>query len=709
MRRRRTDPVLHKLRQLSSNGRRAEALQLLQETLRQNPNHSRAREELTRHLTGRPYTFEEKASDELQEILTGYRSTPGMLGESAPRALRQLSKRLHYLQRELQHILSEADTKTLRQLNQGIMRELNRHRNSRSKPYGIAGVFLILLMGAAGCYYYMKDRAEHAATALHQACDCETTSIDSARQLLAVHDTGLNRTLCRNVSSGAERLRAHIKAAYNRSKELNTILTTIESGQESVVSQGVRRRAEIERMLKLPCHQAKELRQRWAALCKAEQAALNQQRMALVKELLAPIPDREPLSGQVEADLRIVETRCKFLQQRLLLFEDAGEALGITEDNIKPLIGEHEAQNRLMQEIKALQRLLFLLPSAHDYTTYRALLAEVKAQHYATAIELLEVLQQMPEEDTVRGMMQEHGQNLRPGLLQAARTSLLEGGATFSQDFPATREQLLLLEELLSNAALKTRIYELIDTAANQQAYAEKLPELRDGRACIQRSSLDPSRTLQENKTEEWHNPHAIVSREIDPRPLYLGLGLDKRGQFLTVSNLPDLLTRVFHIEGAHIPALARAYVFHHLAQANTAAAEPILSGLRFAPVMRQRMKEFEALRAEAGIELNGNCWLYSSPLHTTAERKFAHWFHKHRKCDFSAELKRNLGALIRVAPRFCGYINELGQPVLFEKTEQGKLIWYMGADAAMTTSRWGEPLLNPIRLSPVFTVERQF
>lgn len=709
MRHRRTDPFLHQLRQLSRSGRRAEALQLLQETLRQTPAHSRAREELTRHLTGRPYTFEEKASNELQEILARYRTTPGMLGESTPRVLRQLSKRLHYLQRELQHILSDVDLKTLRQLNQGISREQARYRNSRRKPYGIIGACLVLLLAAGGCYYYLNARAEHAATMLHQACDCENTSIAAARQLLAVHDTGLNRTLCRNVSSGAERLLAHIKAAYSRSKEIDSILRSIESGRESVVSQGVRRRTEIERMLKLPCHKATELRQRWAALCQAEQAALNQQRMALVKELLAPIPSREPLCGQAETDLRIVEERCKYLQQRLLLFEDAGEALGVTVDNIKPLLDEHEALTNLKQEIKALQQLLYMLPSAHDYQTYRNMLSEMKARHYAPAVELVEILQQMPAENTIRGMMQEHGQNLRPGLLQASRKSLLENGPTFSQDFPATREQLLLLEELLSNTALRTRLYELTDTEENQQVYSEKMPEIRNGLAYIQRSPLDPDRNLEENKTEEFHNPHAIVSREIDPRPLCFELGLDKRCLFLTTANLPSLLTRVFHIEGTHIPALARAYVFHHLVQANAAAAEPILRGLRFAPAMRQRIEEFEALRAEAGIELNGNCWLYSSPLHTEAEHKFARWFHKHRKCDFTGELKRNLGALLRVAPRFCGYINEHGQPVLFEAAKPGQLIWYMGADAAMTTSPHGAPLLNPIRLSPVFTVERQF
>ena len=709
MRRRRTDPLLQKLRQLARNGRRAEALRMLQETLRQQPNHAQAREELSRHLTGKPYTFEEKAYDELQELLSSYLSTPTMLVEAHTGKLRQWRKRLHFLQRELLHILNTAEKKTIRQLNQGITRELKRRSKGIGKPLLICAAAASLLLLIGGTLYYLSNRAEKAAQVLRQACHSEQTSIATASQLLSLHDTGLNRTLNRAVGAEAERLRAHIRAAHARSRELDSLLRTIESGQQSVVGQGVRRRAEIERMLRLPCDRISELKQRWAALCDAESQALNEQRLALAEELMAVLPEQEAFSGNIAADAAMLENRCKLLQKRLNIFDDAGEALGLPDDLMIPVRQELEETRLLHQEVKTLRNRLELLPSAHDYDTYRQMLAQLQAKQYAPGVELLEICQQIPAETTLQGMMQEHGQNLRPGLLQASRKSLLEGGPSFSKDFPASREQLHLLEELLSNSALRTRLYELTDTAGEQLAYSEQLPELRHGRACFERSALDPQRDVHRNKAEEWHNPEAILSREIDPRPLHKELGLENRSGFMSTVNLPTLITGVFRLERAQLPALTRAYVLHHLLQANAAATEPILNGLRYAPEMRQVIKEFEALRQSCGIELNGNCWLQNSPRHTIAERKFARWFSKHRRCDFKDEIKRNLELLFRVAPRFCGYVNEQSEPVLFEKARAGQLIWYVGDEGAMTTTPWGSPLQHPRRLSPIFTMEKQF
>lgn len=709
MRRRRTDPLLQKLRQLIRSGQRGEAMQLLQETLRKQPDNARAREELSRHLTGRPYTFEEKAYAELQEMLSSPLASPLELNKSSGRALRKLKTRIHSLHQQLQHLLSQKDAQNLRQLQQNLIRELNRRRRNSRKPLSVVLGTLLLGLFAGGIYYSLNKRAQEAAEILHRASESKTTSIATATQLLAVHNTGLNRTLERSVRTGAARLQALIRAAKQRSEELDTILKAIESGNQTVVGQGIRRRAEIERMLNLPCFDNKALRQRWAALCQVESTALKQQRFALAEELLSPIPAPQELCGNIESDLNIINQRKELLNTRLLLFEDAGKTLDIPAESMRPLRDELTALNQLQQEITDLRQMLQLLPSAHDYSTYRARLAGMTARHYAPGIELLDILQQMPTEDSVRGMMQEHGQNLRPGLLQASRKSLLEGGPTFSQEFPASREQLQLINELLSNTALRTRLYELTDTAENQLAYSERLPELHYGRARFQRAALDPARQMQQQKTVEWHNPQAILSREIDPRPLYTELGMNNRSGFLSTLNLPDLLTRIFHIKGVHIPALARAYVFHHLVQANAAATEPILSGMRFAPSMRQRIHEFETLRKECGVDLEGSCWLQNSPQHSAAEQKFAHWFNKHRQCDFTDELKRNLGALLGISPHFCGYVNENGQAVLFEEARQGQLIWYMGTDAAMTTTPWGEALQSPMRLSPIFTVERQF
>ena len=709
MRRRRTDPLMQKLRLLARDKRRLEALQLLQETLRQTPSHAQAREELNRHLTGRPYSFEEKAHTELQKLLTDYITSPTMLTAASCGALQKMRKRQHFLQLEIQHILTESESKTLHQFNQSLAREVKRRRSRMRKPLGIAAAVLLLALGLGGSYHYLNIQADNAASVLYSAGGCETTSIAAATRLLAVHDTGLNRTLNRNIGAAAERLRAHIRAAEQRARELDAILRSIETGQQSVVGQGVRRRAEIERMLKLPCSNESALRQRWAALCQKESEALKQQRLALAREILSPLPEPVPLCGEVNKDIEATRQRLNTLQKRLLLFEDAGETAGVSADAMEPVRKELAELSHLLQGMQDFQLMLRLLPAAHDYASYRSRLAETKAQHYAPALRILSILNDMPAEDSVRGMMQEHGQNLRPGLLQASRQCLLEGGPSFSQDFPATREQLHLLNELLTNKALSTRLYELTDTAEHQQAYSETLPELRHGRACFERSALDPARQAAQNKKEEWHNPHAILSREIDPRPLHTGLGLDKRSGFFSSVNLPELLTRIFQIEGARIPALARAYVFYHLVKANAATAEPILTGLRFAPAMRDRIQEFEELRKECGIELNGSCWLQNTPKHAAAERKLAHWFNKHQTCDFTDELKRNLGTLLRVAPRFSGYVNEQGAAVLFEQVTDGQLIWYMGEDSAIIATPWGVPLQSPRHLSPIFTVERQF
>lgn len=707
MRRRRTDPVLQQLQQLSRRGCRSEALQLLQNTLREKPNHLQAREELTRHLTGRPYSFEEKGLIALRELLSDEHSAPAVLNAASRSRLRSMRKRLYQLEMQHHHLLLGQEADKLQMVQERLSREFSRRRRPMKRFLRLCAAGTVLLLAAASGLYFLWLRAGHAAATMRRA-HSPLTPVETAQALLRQHNTGLNRTFSADVRLEADRLEAHLRAADKRAQELDAILRSIESGEQSVVGQGVRRRAEIERMLQLPCRNASAFHRRWAGLCQAEKDALNQQRLALSEEIMAPLSPMDALCGKIPADIATLENRCAQLRQRILLYEDAGETLGLPADIISPVLAELESATRLLQEVKELQQVLHLLPTAHDYAGYCKLLAGARAEHYAPGIDLLSIREQMPQEDSVRGMMQEHGQNLRPGLLQAARTSLLEGGASFSQDIPATRKQLLLLQELLTNSALHTRLYELTDTAENQRAFAEHLPELRYGRACFERSALDPARQANGKKAEEWHNPRAILSREIDPRPLHTGLGLDNRSGFLSTVNIPNLLTRTFQIEGTRIPALARAYVFHHLVQVNEAAAEPMLTGLRYAPTMRQLIAEFQELQQACGVKLDGNCWLLSDPQHLAAERRFARWFDRNRKVDFTGEIRRNLETLFRITPRFCGYVNEQGEAILFEPARQGQLIWYMGADAAMTTTPWGEAMQQARPLSPVFTMEKE-
>ena len=93
---------------------------------------------------------------------------------------------------------------------------------------------------------------------------------------------------------------------------------------------------------------------------------------------------------------------------------------------------------------------------------------------------------------------------------------------------------------------------------------------------------------------------------------------------------------------------------------------------------------------------------------HSQEEEIYARWFRKHRKLDFAAELRQNLGSLLRITPRFCGYVNEHGDAVLFEQPHKGQLIWYLSG-STMTTTPWGKEMQAPRPLSPVFSMEKAY
>ncbi len=707
-RRRRPDPVIQKVRQLARSGRRAAAGELLEDTLRQNPNHSKAQEEYRRFLTDRPFTFEERDYEELQSIISSFLTSPQMLSSMRGSSIRKLRKRIHYLQRVQEHMLSIMEKKTLSQLRTNITRELKRRRKPLGKVFIILGILLLILLLIAGSVFFLYKRAGAAAEKLDQA-NSGIISRAAALNLLKIHDTGLNRTLDRRVGSEADKLRSYLRAQEQRIRECDSLLRELEKSDQSVVKMGVRRRADIERKLKELGTDGAPYMARWAALCEAEKDELNQQRLTLSEELLMPLPPLQELTGEPETDFAELAKRQKILQKRLNIFDDAAEALQLSRSIIEPTVQEFENNKHILAEISQLKNLLQLLPSAHDYDSYRKLLTSWNPQHYASGKKILSIIGRLPELKKLRMLMQEHGQNVKPGLLLAARKSLIEGKASFSADFPASREQLMLLNELLANSALATRLYEHIDTATNERALSEEPVVVRYGRACFPRSQFDPQRDEIARKNVEWHNPTAVVSRTLDPQPLHQRLGLNNRTGFYTNANLPALLTSVFRIEGRDIPALARAYVLHHLIKANNAAKEPILSGMQYAPATRRVFEEFEKLRKSCEVKLDGDCWLQFSARHQAAERRYAHWFAQHREVNFQEELRKNLNSIMQVTPSFCGYINEKGEIILFTPLHKDKLLWYLSEDGAMTASAQGVELKKPLRLSPVFIVEKQY
>ena len=707
MRRRRTDPVLQEVRRLARAGRRREAVAILENALQQHPGHAKAKEELARYLMGKPFSFEEVDYQELRSIITSFISSPQKVSRLNRKLLKGQQHRALYLEKALEHLLSADDKRVLQQMHAAYSRSLQKHRRPLGRIAVMATATLLLLSIAAGAGIILYNRSVKAADILSAAAS-SSTSRDKALELLQVYNTGLNRTLNRRVGEQAEKLEARFLSMEQQAREIESSIRKIEQGKHSVVDIGVHKRALIESRLRGFGPNFKDLQSRWAELCRREQAALNQQRLSLVEELMAPLPEKEALQGSPAEDLTRLKQRMKRLQLRQHIYEDASAALELPHSIIEPALQEISETGKIIAELTAFQKILELLPTVRDYDQYQALLRDFKPELYHPAVEIMQIRPMLPTVANIQGMMQEHGQDLPPGLLQAARDSLVEGRPTFSARFPATREQLHLLDELQSNSALNTRLFELTNTVDNLQAYSEELPVLKYGRACFNRSSLDPMRDLAERKYVEWQNPHSVVSRTLDPRSLYKALGLDNRTGFSTSVNLPAVLTRLLQHENPEVPPLAKAYVFKYLLDVNNSGSQNILSGLRFAPEMRTTVDSFRELEKECHIKLDGNCWLLRTPEHARAERKFARWFSKHRKTDFAGELRNNLEKILKVEPRFCGYINERGTPVLFAQPSQGQLIWYLSG-TSMTTTPWGGDLQNPARFSPVFTMGKVY
>lgn len=705
MARRKSDPVLQKLRQLAHAGRRKEAAALLEATIQNDPKHEKAREELARFLRGRPFSFEEREYSELQKIVEDFQKAPQALSHARRPVLNRLRHRIHHLEKSLSHLVTPADRKSMEQMRAAITRELQRRKRPIARISFIIAVGIAVTAALGGGSYILWQRAGKAAEALAAAAGTDF-QLTRAIELLKVHDTGLNRTLNRRVGEHAEQLRLHIRRAEQLLRDIDATLRKIESGRQSVVGIGVHQRISIERSLKALGRDAADLHSRWAELCRKEQNELKQQRLSLLEELMAPLPGWQGLTGDSEKDIPLLRSRMKTLQQRISIFEDAAGELQLPDSFIAAARQELDDCHQLQYEATAFKHLLQSLPEAWHYDRYRQLLEDFAPVKYQPATDLMTVKQHLPSETNLRTLMQEHGHDLPPGLLQNAQGALMDGQPSFSPAFPAKPEQLHRLRELQTNSALFTKLYELTNTADGLHAYSEELPQLKYGRACFNRSSLDPERDVEENKAVEWQNPNMVGYRTLDPRSLSKAIGLDNKVPFSSSLNLPKALTQVLQHEQASVPALAKAYVFHHLLQVNALFSPSLLNGLRFAPEMRSVVESFEKLRQECQVELDGNCWLRHTEAHAIAEIKYARWFKKHRKVDFVAELRKNLKPLLRVSPRFCGYINENGEAVLNETVEQNQLIWYL-SDGTMTTTNWGQPLQKPMKLSPVFTMAK--
>lgn len=711
MRRQRKTPQQAKLQRLARAGKREEARAYLEELLQVNPLDKWAREELYHLLHGELFSFEKEELEQhhhramrsrkrLAQLLEEYHREPELILSLPPRKLRKKYKELKSLQQQLSHSADAAEWRQMEQYRNALQRRLGQ-KGLVSRMLRPALLVLLLLGGLCSAGFFLQKKAVHAADVL--AATRKEALWGQAENRLHAYDTGLNRLFCSRTHEEAQKLRNRLQSIQEKCTQLDLLLRQAERREHADgVSLGTR--AQIERLRQMVGEYRPELNARWQKICTIEQENMLRQKEEALAQLQKPF---SPIvfQGKPEEDISELQARAGEVSRLLELYADARDAYGIAEKHLIPLRKEEQQVARSLRSAENMLKGMRLFPSAHTYAQYREMLLGIQAEHYPPAAEWLKIRNVLPNADEVQNGMRVYRRDLTPEQLEDATACLLGKKGTFPGAFPATRQQLQLLDELFSNPALRRPIFELTN-AEGEVCYADESPVVRNKRVVFLRSGLDPGKSMSHQRKVEWQDPHHVWSRKIDTTPLHKIAILDNKPRFLMSASIPAVLTNVLNLESEDCPALAKAYVYSTLARVLELHSWKTISGMHYAPTLKTHIESFRRLQQEwMKVPLHGTCWISPAQDTKEAEEAYSRWFRQHAGADYAKEMAHNFQQVLNITPRYCGYVNEKGQPILYRTMEEGTLLWYVGQDM-LTAIPYGEPTERVLLFSPIFSTQ---
>ncbi len=701
------------LRRLALAGHWDEVRELLAERLSRDPHDAEARSEMERLNRGEPLRAAESArtrkrreeqemAEELAAELALYRNARGLPAEWKPALIAKRHRRLATIRSTLGKRLPEPLRRDLEDYFCALSARVAAQRRQRRRRLALAiGLPLVLAAATAGAQT-LRHHAKEAQEALATALNSENPA--RVEQAMAAADSIPLRLASMELRELIHKARLWTSLARRRQEEFEALLARLETGQGRISTLPLAQRAEAERCLRALPPSMTELHERWQRLCDKEARALAAQREEILRRFRAPLPPLPELSGNLVSDDALLQQQQQQLSEREQEWRDARELFGADDTPARPL-QERLAELRLLREdIAALRRSLDLLPTARSYAQYRKILGRLTPKRYAPALRMMDIRNSLPSEDKLRDRMQDHGRQLPPGMMEAARHALLDGGPSFTAAFSANARQLQYMEDVFTAKVLQKVLYEM-SAPSLPSVIVEERPVPEEDSVSFSPSPLDPTYTLDTPRRITWHNPQGVFIRRIDTTTLLPQTGIT-RERFFSRGNLPALLDALLRFEHRECPALARAYVFRRLLEVMAAHEWPTMFGIAYAPTMRADARSFAELMRSLPFPLEAGCWLRSTPETRRAEEAFARWFHERRHRHYAEEIARNFGALVQVHPRYIGFINAEGKAELFRQLPAETLLWYI-SDEGLTTTPPGEALESPALYSPVFIVAK--
>ncbi len=700
------------LKRLLLSGNTSAAEKLLLRMLQENPQHEWAGAELERLRSGKQLRVMEDAetrhrrhcAETLGAITELLRQNPeSSLSSQSVEELAELRDRIKQSLQDAKRLKLQQVPSTT-PLLQAIGAELakRRKRNLKQQMPRLAVAALLLALTVGG-WYLCRNRAGAMEQELRTAV--EQTRWEKVNATVKVVDTTFYRLINPNMESAIQLANQWMTTTHNRRERIERQLTHIENNGIRISTMALTDRGMIERELaSLPRELSSPLSKRWQALCATEEQELQQQKAEFMQQLQATLPPPPTYSGETDSDLAIVQQQIDDFNSRLWQFENAPVSYKLSPQLISPVKERLQQLRQCADEIRAFRMLVAGMKLCRTYSQHRTALQEYTPSVYTPAVTYMYISPFLPPEENVKNALQSAGYKVIDKAKQAAAVqTLLKGGPTFTPAYPATIEQIHLVEDLFTAPSLYRRIYEITCTGG-ETAYTEKAPKVvtDDNRIYFTRSDLDPVLNLN-NREGCWEDLDRISIRTLDAGTLMRSLKLQREDFFLRV-NIAQILTQVLNFKHADCPALAQAYVYYTLLSLLDMHSHPQMTGVRYSPTMRRHAAEFTRLAKQLGLKLNyPGGWLGNTPTGNKAEQAFREWFASHRGVDYSNEIKENFGPLVRMGLQYCGYINTEGQAVIFRQLDADTAIWYMTDDGFKSTTFDTAPQ-NAAPFSPIFS-----
>lgn len=695
------------VRRYALSGEYDRTRRLLEEMVEKYPEDTEAAAELRRLCERRPLLCTESQRERRARL--GQASAQALTEDLAKYSAHKLAAtptgKLHQLYRRLQEQLRAMSAGGVSHptgtaaYKKMLQQELKRRRNKTARALLLTGAaLLVALLLTGGTTWLLHKRAEEQLQQLERALSAQDW--ERAEYLLSVADSGINRLVYTRTSEITARVRSWQQVSISRAGELATQLQIYEK-REAISSLSLEERADfLRRIHALPAHFSQNLLTRWVELCRPEQEKLDAQRDAFVAEIEAATA-APTLTGQASADSSLLRRTKSKLQRTISTFENAKVAFDLPEELIHPCQKLLEQTELYLADAEMLSRAEMQLRAAINYGQHLKALDSLTPRLYPPALAATQARQALPTEESICNTVRAVRFNLPQELPDTVVNALTAKGPSFCTGYPASIQQLHLMENLFTARSLRQRVYEVF-RASGEQHYTEQPPTVDTGknRVSFTLSELDPERRVDRSPVVEWGDAHAVWIRTIDATAILKTTGISRDKFFLT-ANLPELLGRLTSIREKECPALAKAYAYHTLLEVMRLHNAEIL-GLRYSPLLQEDIKSFRLMISRCKQPPIINCWLSRSSEAAEAEALCAQWFAAHTDRDYATEISRNFSRILRTRPHYLGYVDAEGKPHLLQSTSAGEKLWYLSGGRLISTPG-SAPLQKPSAYSPVF------